>query len=91
MWATWWIWLIGAVVLGIVEVLAPIQIFLGFAVGAALTGLALLVGMPGLAASLPLTLVVFAALSLVAWIMTRKVLGVRPGQIKKFDRDINEE
>ena len=91
MWATWWIWMIGALALAFIEVVAPAQIFLGFAVGAALTGLALLIGVPGLATSLPTTLVVFAVLSLVAWIVTRKVLGVRPGQVKVWDRDINEE
>lgn len=84
-------WIIGAVVLGIIEVLAPAQIFLGFAIGAAVTGLALLVGVPGMATSLPMTLMVFATLSLVAWIVTRRVLGVRPGQIKVFDRDINDD
>ena len=91
MWATWWIWMVGALALAFIEVLAPAQVFLGFAVGAAVTGLALLVGVPGLETSLPLTLVVFAALSLVAWIITRKVLGVRPGQVKVWDRDINED
>ena len=91
MWATWWIWMIGALALGFVEVLAPAQIFLGFAVGAALTGLALLLGVPGLATSFPLTLTVFAVLSLAAWIVTRRVLGVRKGQVKVWDRDINED
>ena len=62
MWATWWIWMLGALVLAFVEVLVPAHIFLGFAVGAALTGVALAIGVPGLAESLPLTLVVFAAL-----------------------------
>lgn len=91
MWATWWIWMVGALVLAFVEVLLPAQVFLGFAVGAGLTGFALLVGVPGLATSLPLTLVVFAVLSLAAWIVTRKVVGVRPGQVKVWDRDINED
>jgi len=91
MWAIWWLWMVGALALALIEVLAPAQVFLGFAVGAALTGLALLVGVPGLATSLPLTLIVFAALSLVAWILTRKVMGVRPGQVKIWDRDINED
>ncbi len=91
MWATWWIWMVGALALAIVEVLIPAQIFLGFAVGAALTGLGLAIGVPGLAGSLPLTLVVFAVLSLIAWIVIRRVLGVRPGQVKIWDRDINED
>ncbi len=83
--------MVGALALAIVEVLIPAQIFLGFAVGAALTGLGLAIGVPGLAGSLPLTLVVFAVLSLIAWIVIRRVLGVRPGQVKIWDRDINED
>ncbi len=83
--------MVGALALAIVEVLIPAQIFLGFAVGAALTGLGLAIGVPGLAGSLPVTLVVFAALSLIAWIVIRRVLGVRPGQVKIWDRDINED
>lgn len=91
MWSVWWVWVVGALTLAIVEVLAPAQIFLGFAVGAALTGLALLIGVPGLAGSLPATLLVFAILSLVAWITIRKAVGIRKGQVKVWDRDINED
>lgn len=91
MWSVWWVWIVGALVLAFVEVLAPAQIFLGFAVGAALTGLALLIGVPGLAGSLPATLLVFAILSLVAWITIRKAVGIRKGQVKVWDRDINED
>jgi membrane protein implicated in regulation of membrane protease activity len=91
MWSVWWVWIVGALVLAFVEVLAPAQIFLGFAVGAALTGLALLIGVPGLAGSLPATLLVFAILSLVAWITIRRVVGIRKGQVKVWDRDINED
>lgn len=91
MWAIWWLWIVGAFALAFLELLAPAQIFLGFAVGAAATGLALLIGVPGLAGSLPATLLVFALLSLAAWIVLRKVLGIRPGQIKIWDRDVNED
>lgn len=91
MWSVWWVWIVGALVLAFVEVLAPAQIFLGFAVGAALTGLALLIGVPGLAGSLPATLLVFAILSLVAWITIRRAVGIRKGQVKVWDRDINED
>ena len=52
-WSLWWVWMVGALVLAILEVLAPAQIFLGFAIGAAGVGLALLVGIPGLSGSLP--------------------------------------
>jgi membrane protein implicated in regulation of membrane protease activity len=91
MWSVWWVWIVGALVLAIVEVLAPAQIFLGFAVGAALTGLALLIGVPGLAGSLPATFLVFAILSLIAWITIRRAVGIRKGQVKVWDRDINED
>ena len=91
MWSVWWMWIVGAFALAFLEVIAPAQIFLGFAVGAAVTGLALLIGVPGLAGSLPATLLVFAILSLVAWIVIRKVVGVREGQVKVWDRDINED
>ena len=91
MWALWWVWMVGALALAFLEVLAPAQVFLGFAAGAALTGLALLIGIPGLANSLPATLLLYAVLSLVAWIAVRKILGVRDGQVKVWDRDINED
>lgn len=91
MWSLWWVWMIGALALGTLEVLAPAQIFLGFAVGAAAVGGLLLVGLPGMAESLPLTLLVFAVLSLVAWLIIRRAVGVRDGQVKVWDRDINED
>lgn len=90
-WSLWWVWMIGALALAILEVLAPAQIFLGFAVGAAGVGLGLLLGVPGMATSLPITLVVFGVLSLIAWIAIRQMVGVREGQVKVWDRDINED
>lgn len=90
-WSVWWIWIVGAFAVAFLEVLAPAQIFLGFAVGAAVTGVALLIGVPGLAGSLPATLLIFATTSLIAWIVIRRVVGVRDGQLKVWDRDINED
>jgi hypothetical protein len=49
-WSLWWVWLVAAILLAILEVVAPAQIFLGFAIGAAGVGLALLLGIPGPAA-----------------------------------------
>lgn len=89
-WSLWWIWMIGALALAILEVLAPAQIFLGFALGAAGVGLGLLVGIPGLSTSLPMALVIFGVLSLIAWIAIRRMVGVREGQVKVWDRDIND-
>ena len=90
-WSLWWIWMVGALALAILEVLAPAQIFLGFAVGAAGVGLGLLIGIPGMSTSLPFALVVFGILSLIAWIAIRRLVGVREGQVKVWDRDINED
>ncbi len=41
-------------------------------------------------ASFPLTLAVFAGISAVAWAALRYGVGVRRGQVKIWDRDINE-
>ena len=69
--SVWWVWIIGALALAILEVLAPAQIFLGFAAGAAGVGLALVLGIPGLAGSVPAISLLFAVLSLIAWLLLR--------------------
>ena len=90
-WSIWWVWMAGAVLLAIVEVVAPTHIFLGFAIGSAGVGLALLLGIPGLAGSMPAMLLLFAVISLVAWLVIRRAVGVRKGQLKIFEHDINED
>ena len=93
-WQDWWVWAAGALVLGILETLAPGYVFLGFCFGAGAVAGVLLFGGPlaaVLAGSLPLTVLTFAALSLVAWIVMRQVMGVRKGQVKTWERDINED
>ena len=45
-WLTWWIWMAAALALGILEIVLPGFIFLGFAIGAAITGILLI--LPGL-------------------------------------------
>ncbi|MEZ5776730.1 MAG: hypothetical protein R3E44_00060 [Paracoccaceae bacterium] len=87
-WAEWWVWMIAGAVLAILEVAVPGFILLGFAVGAALTGLLLWLGLLG--ESLAMLLLVFAISSLVAWLALRRVVGVRHGQVKVWDRDIND-
>lgn len=84
----WWVWMAAAVILAILEVLAPGYIFLGFAIGAFLMGLGLAVGVAGF--SLAWALVIFAVLSLISFLVLRKVFGIRHGQVKIWDRDINE-
>jgi membrane protein implicated in regulation of membrane protease activity len=76
--------------LAILEVFAPSFIFLGFAIGAALVGLILLIGGSAISLSLPMTFLVFAVVSLISWIALRQLLGVRRGQVKVWDEDIND-
>ena len=87
-WLTWWIWLAGALVLAILEVALPGFIFLGFAIGGAITGILLLI--PGVAPNLPVLLLVFAVLSLAAWLILRRMFALPRGQVKTFNHDINE-
>lgn len=84
----WWAWLAFALVLGIVETLVPGFFFLGFAIGAALVGLALLGPLALL--SPPLLLLIFAGLSLVAWLVLRRMFALPRGQVKTFEHDIND-
>ena len=90
MWTSWVFWMIAAVGLAILEVFAPSFIFLGFAIGAALVGLILLIGGSAISLSLPMTFLVFAVVSLISWIALRQLLGVRRGQVKVLDEDIND-
>lgn len=88
MWAVWWVWVVGGLGLGILEVLVPGFIFLGFAVGGVATGLLIWAGVLG--SSLAPLVLVFALASLVAWGVMRALFGVRRGQVKIWDRDIND-
>ncbi|MGP1357040.1 NfeD family protein [Roseicyclus sp.] len=93
MWGAWWVWGAAAVVLAIGEVILPSFVLLGFAIGAAVIALILLVGGPlavWLAGNLAVLLLVFAVVSLLAWLALRRWVGVYRNQVKTFDRDINE-
>lgn len=87
-WEIWWAWVAAGLGLAILELFAPGFVFLGFAVGAAAVGLVLAVGV---SFSLPWALVVFAVISVIAWIAMRQFFGIRQGQVKTFHRDINED
>jgi membrane protein implicated in regulation of membrane protease activity len=88
-WAVWWVWIVAGFALGVLEVILPGFIFVGFAIGAVIVGAGLGLGILG--GSLAVLLLVFAVSSLIAWVVLRRVLGVRQGQIKLWDRDINED
>lgn len=87
-WTLWWVWMAGALVLGILEVLIPGFVFLGFAIGALAVGLILLLS--GASLGLPVLLLIFAALSLAAWLVMRKLFALPKGQVKHFTNDIND-
>jgi membrane protein implicated in regulation of membrane protease activity len=77
-----------ALVLATAEVILPGFIFLGFAMGAFVMGALLLIGLTGL--SMPITLVVFALLSLGSYLGLRYFFGLKTGQVTIWDRDIND-
>ena len=86
-WTVWWAWVVFGVALAVLEVLLPGFVFLGFAVGAVLVGA--LVGIGVLGGSVPVLALVFAVLSLAAWLSLRRVVGVTSSQVKVWDKDIN--
>ncbi|WP_343080709.1 hypothetical protein [Ostreiculturibacter nitratireducens] len=88
LWQQWWVWLTAAAVLGIAEVFMPGFVLLGFGVGAVVVGILLWLGLLG--GSLPVLILVFAVASLIAWVLLRRIAGVRKGQVKVWDTDINE-
>ncbi len=88
LWTEWWVWLSAGMVLAILEVIIPAFIFLGFALGAAAMGLLLLTGI--LQVTPAVSLVIFAVMSLIAYVALRAVFGRHEGQVKHIDHDINE-
>lgn len=88
LWQEWWVWAIAGLVLAMLEVALPGFILLGFAIGAGVTGLLIWLGILG--GSLPVLLLVTAVVALVAWWVLRSALGVRKGQSKIWNKDINE-
>lgn len=88
MWTVWWVWVVAGFLLGILEVFTPGFIFLGFAVGAVLTGA--VVGFGLAPASFPQLLLIFAAFSVLAWFGMRRLAGVRQGQVTISQKDVND-
>lgn len=86
-WLLWWVWVAVAILLGVLEVLAPVFVFLGFSAGA--MGTALLVAL-GLDTGIGGTLLIFALLSAAAYGVLRAWLGTHRGSARIVERDINE-
>jgi len=92
--SVWWVWMVAAGILAMLELLAPAFVFLGFAVGAAATGLLQLAGGPfasWLDGSVPLLALFFAVVSLLAWLAMRRIFGLKGGSVKTFEHDINDD
>jgi len=93
LWNQYWVWLALALALGIMEILVPGYILLGFALAAAAMGLLFASGVGpanAMMESLPITLSVYGGVSLVMWLGLRHFFGRRDGQVKVWDKDINE-
>ena len=86
---TWWVWITAALVFAILEVLAPVFVFLGFAAGAAAVGILVAIGVD-FGGSVAAMLVVFSAVSLVTTVLLRRVLGTRQSETKTFTDDVND-
>ena len=88
-WQIWWVWIAIGIGLGVLEMLAPAFVLLGFAIGATIVGLGLLAGL-FTSFSFAALMAIFAVASLLAWIGLR-ILVKRPGDTPKvFDHDIND-
>ena len=87
-WENGWLWLIAAMVLGAIELFAPGWIFFGIAVSVAVMGLLLLAGV--WTGGFPMALVTTAILSALIWLAMRRLVGVHAGQVRIWDRDIND-
>lgn len=93
LWNQYWVWFALALVLGILEILMPGYILLGFALAGAGIGLIFASGIwPAsvMVASLPITLAIFGVVSLGIWLTLRYYFGRRNAQVKIWDKDINE-
>lgn len=88
LWLNGWLWIIAALILAGLELAVPGWVFLGMAVAVAMMGLLLLADI--WTAALPLTLVVTAILSGIVWLVLRRIVGIRKGQVRIWDRDIND-
>lgn len=85
--SVWWIWICISLAVGVVELLAPGFIFLGFAIGAlAMAGIVALFTIGNVAALLAL----YAVLSLIAWIALRAAFRHQSSGARIVTRDINE-
>lgn len=87
--ATWWAWAILALALACLEITVPAFVFLGMAIGAGCVALVMALGGAGVVGA-PLSVLMFAVISLIATLVLRKIFSLPKGQVKTFDGDIND-
>lgn len=85
----WWAWIAAALVLGVLELVLPGFVLLGFSLGAAGTGLTLAALGPTALPGSSLW-VVFGALSLVSWLALRQFFPPHKREVTHIDHDIND-
>ena len=83
----WWVWVCVALAVGILELLAPGFIFLGFALGA--LAMAAIVSLFSFS-NIPAMLALYAILSLLAWIGLRVAFRKQSSGARIVTSDINE-
>ncbi len=89
LWSLWWVWIAAALLMGIAEIVLPGFLALGFAIGAALVGLLLVVA-PSVM-GLPALLALWAVLSLAAWAVLRRMFRLEKGQVRRVRGDVNQD
>lgn len=88
---TWWVWIGIAFGLGILELLLPGFIFLGFAGGAAVLGLGMALMPDSLGAlSFNALMALFAGLSLICWLGLRFAFRRQSSGARIVTHDIND-
>ena len=87
--ATWWAWAILALAMACLEITLPAFVFLGMAIGAGCVALVMALGGAGVIGA-PLSVLMFAVISLIATLVLRKIFSLPKGQVKTFDGDIND-
>lgn len=87
LWQLWWVWAAAAVALVILETLLPGYVLLGFGIGAGVVSLLIAIGAD---LGLEVLLVIFAVVSLIAWIAMRKIFGQPGDEARRIDHDIND-
>lgn len=83
----WWVWICIALFLGVIELLIPGFIFLGFAIGAVAMALAVVILPVG---NVPALLAAFAVLSLLGWIALRLMFRRQSSAARIVTHDIND-